>query len=654
MRRLLLAASILMLCPFISEARGKAMGWCEDGNVSVTISGTVGSLTQKFQQSYPSCTVTAYKTGTQDLATIYSDDTGTAKANPFTAAASGQWFFYADDGRYDVRFSAGGISTPFTLGDFSVFDTARPANTRIPCDPKFAGADAGASIILAFTDLPASGGTVDASCFEGAQVISSTITISKPGKLKLGAATFTSSASPAINITTSGVIVEGIGSGSFNNSGFTTVTSATRIVNNTASGDVLRISNSATNYSGGIVLRDFTIEGNKNVGGVTAGSNIHIVGGSTSTTIRDVTIQNVTSFNAQNDGLRISDNSYMITVLSGFYARNAGHGIYIHQTAAAGTPSQIWLYGVISDLHATGDGLRIDTGVGGEITVVGGSYSNAVNGINLLNGVLAQLKIYGAHFETNTAVGVLLAGGAGHLINGSVFSSNPTSISATMNNTSSTTAFFADGNELGGATTDFNIAAGVDNAVIGPQVENAYTITDAGTNTQRNEPLNHRFHVGTTAGTTNYIIRGNEPYIQLDDTSGAGTPKKVIQSKAGSLQVINDAFGATILALGDNGLLTVTALATTATGSVGFHLNQNTSNSDLAGTVTLLNGTSTIVKTFNTAYNSQPVVVVTPQTDVGAAIRWWVAPTTTNFTITTDSNVTGNKAFSYIVIANAN
>lgn len=51
------------------------------------------------------------------LANIYSDDALTVKANPFTAAADGTWFFYGQNGRYNVKFSGGGITAPFTLSD---------------------------------------------------------------------------------------------------------------------------------------------------------------------------------------------------------------------------------------------------------------------------------------------------------------------------------------------------------------------------------------------------------------------------------------------------------------------------------------------------------------------------------------------------------
>lgn len=99
----------------------KIMGFTESGNTTLSITGAAGTISRKVQGSFPSCTITIYDAGTVNLASIYSDDnaTPTVKANPFTAASDGTWFAYAANGRYDVRFSGGGIATPFTIGDFS-------------------------------------------------------------------------------------------------------------------------------------------------------------------------------------------------------------------------------------------------------------------------------------------------------------------------------------------------------------------------------------------------------------------------------------------------------------------------------------------------------------------------------------------------------
>jgi len=55
-------------------------------------------------------------------AAIYSDNAGTALANPFTANTSGFYFFHADDYNYEVQLSGGGIVTPFTHGATAVID----------------------------------------------------------------------------------------------------------------------------------------------------------------------------------------------------------------------------------------------------------------------------------------------------------------------------------------------------------------------------------------------------------------------------------------------------------------------------------------------------------------------------------------------------
>lgn len=114
---------LLLFCNSI-YAKSRAFGFCEDGAKTVTTAGVTS--TTKVQQSFPSCTVTVYNGGTAVLATIFSDNSGTPLGNPFTASASGYWFFYAANspGRYDVKFSGGGIPAPFTHADYPLFDIA--------------------------------------------------------------------------------------------------------------------------------------------------------------------------------------------------------------------------------------------------------------------------------------------------------------------------------------------------------------------------------------------------------------------------------------------------------------------------------------------------------------------------------------------------
>jgi hypothetical protein len=63
--------------------------------------------------------------GTVTLASIYSDDSGTVKANPFTAGSDGTWFFYADNGATLVApFFAGTLAALTPPGP--LFQTACP------------------------------------------------------------------------------------------------------------------------------------------------------------------------------------------------------------------------------------------------------------------------------------------------------------------------------------------------------------------------------------------------------------------------------------------------------------------------------------------------------------------------------------------------
>lgn len=113
----------LMLFVFFAgnaRANQRAQGWCMQGG-QVVVTGA-NSSTTRVQRSYPQCLVTVYLTGTTTLATIFSDNSATSLANPFTSSTTGYWYWYAANGRYDVRLSGGGISSPFTLGDILLAD----------------------------------------------------------------------------------------------------------------------------------------------------------------------------------------------------------------------------------------------------------------------------------------------------------------------------------------------------------------------------------------------------------------------------------------------------------------------------------------------------------------------------------------------------
>ncbi len=154
------AIALLLCLAATAAADEKIQGWCQDGGYTVSTPGNpVAASTTTVQRSFKSCTVTVYDAGTVDVATIYSDNSATPKANPFTAASTGQWFFYADSGRFDIRFSGGGISVPFTLGDVNTWDESDLWVNVKSCGAKGDGStDDSTAINACITQVNAAGG----------------------------------------------------------------------------------------------------------------------------------------------------------------------------------------------------------------------------------------------------------------------------------------------------------------------------------------------------------------------------------------------------------------------------------------------------------------------------------------------------------------
>src|SRR5205823_155768 len=96
---------------------------------------------------------------------------------------------------------------PFTFG--GSLAAKRIENVRYA--DQFSGADIGAQINAAITDLPAAGGIVDARGFIGSYTLTTTITDqSKPVRLLFGATAVTSNVQ-AIHFSTRGSRLEGSG-----------------------------------------------------------------------------------------------------------------------------------------------------------------------------------------------------------------------------------------------------------------------------------------------------------------------------------------------------------------------------------------------------------------------------------------------------------
>jgi len=107
----------------------KLQGYVQQGGHVVITSGV--NSTTKVQASYPAATVTVYDAGTLNLSTIYSDNSSTPKANPFTCDSTGYFFFYAANARYDITFSGTGITSPFTLSDWLLQDLSSGGITSL-------------------------------------------------------------------------------------------------------------------------------------------------------------------------------------------------------------------------------------------------------------------------------------------------------------------------------------------------------------------------------------------------------------------------------------------------------------------------------------------------------------------------------------------
>ena len=113
----------------------------------------------------------------------------------------------------------------------------------------------------------------------------------------------------------------------------------------------------------------------------------------------------------------------------------------------------------------------------------------------------------------------------------------------------------------------------------------------------------------------------------------------------------------------DDGELTVeSGGAYTGQGDMGLgtlalseHLNAVQGNPDLAGTISINSGSYVASFTFENAFVSEPVVVVTPLNDVTANGPYWVTASPTGFSVMLHTSLSsGSVTFNYIVVGNPN
>lgn len=121
LRLLMVLLLVWILSPAAASARQRLSGSCEQGGAGITL-GESGSSGAKSTRDFAACTVTVYVAATTRLAQIYSDSNGSTKSNPFVASPTEPWYFYADNGRYDVKFSGGGLSGPLMISNYVLLD----------------------------------------------------------------------------------------------------------------------------------------------------------------------------------------------------------------------------------------------------------------------------------------------------------------------------------------------------------------------------------------------------------------------------------------------------------------------------------------------------------------------------------------------------
>lgn len=113
MRKILSAIVLVLFLQVIISAKAVVTGIAQQGGKIVK---TSPSSIYKLMETFPGCTVTVYLSGTVTLAPIFSTNQGTIKANPFTAnSIDASYIFFVNEGKYDIKFSGLGITSPFTI-----------------------------------------------------------------------------------------------------------------------------------------------------------------------------------------------------------------------------------------------------------------------------------------------------------------------------------------------------------------------------------------------------------------------------------------------------------------------------------------------------------------------------------------------------------
>ena len=390
----------------------------------------------------PSGKLCSYVNGTTTPQDTYvtSDLTGTKNANPIIMDSSGRPTtngIYLIAAKYTMVLKTAGTTTDCTTGATvwtanDVFDLGQllaaglvsftSINNKQYCTT---GTTAGAKITAALALLPSTGGVVDCTNLQGAQTISSTLTIDKPVDLLLGGATFAATAS--ISITSNNVRILGVGA----SVGSGTAVPATSIQWSSMGaatigpygGGTAGINIAANNVS----LENLALRGP--AAGVYVGNEVMVLAQGTSTTSRrgGLQLRNVEIYNVGSDGIftyffdegRI-ENSYIHNIgYAGGRFVSSNHwwiGNNRIQTITPGTSSD--MYGLAFTHYSTGYNVAAGAGTKNtanpfcwDITITNNHVENVLStGIDAhgcYECVVSGNKVYAV------AKGIAIAGGSG-------------------------------------------------------------------------------------------------------------------------------------------------------------------------------------------------------------------------------------------------
>jgi nitrous oxidase accessory protein NosD len=339
------------------------------------------------------------------IATIYSDNSGTVKANPFTAGTDSTWFFYANPGNYDVKFSGGGIANPFTLGALGNSISTYLGAAYISAADML-GTDASVKIAAAISILPASGGVIDATALIGAQAwsVDPFIGAGKPVVLVIGESTHTIS---AIVKPPSNSMIVGRGRGSvlnFVDDG--TATSRQLYLLNVTDIVIQGVTITSTAASRTAVYGLIRTESSSRISIL---NNTLLTSPSTSIwtmTTTDLLIQGNTCIGPFADGIHITRQSTRVRIQGNTISGTGDDGIglisYTDPDGSKAENTDITVIGNIIDNVGVGRGIAVSGG--SQISIIGNTVTNIDQAGIIISGASGALSTSSTHFPRRIVV----------------------------------------------------------------------------------------------------------------------------------------------------------------------------------------------------------------------------------------------------------